>query len=456
MLKPICCGICSFLVGASVFCSVPALAESPAGAQNIISETNEVSAHAAPAAVQTRDSSEMVQEMIDSFLASVGLREGANPTKKNKHVYTAVETVRVNVSNPDYAKFRVTAYDRAYAAALGAFIEAQGVKTATDTLSKAFTDNSTDAATFKEELSTGRSNLSAMLDKAIALGDAKLSTMLQEEGIDPNQFNAAPPDQKKLLLSRTILKRTIDTASKTLGGVSIAQTFFAEDEAGEGAVGIVLVYSPSIEGVAEALKADKKPAIAATGKPLHELLPLEEPAKLYDMLGTRLLVDENGPVLVSFGQWSNSYQGTSKTLAAEHRNAAYDQANAMANSELSSFLNQSFTMKNEAQKGDILENVAVLSGKTGMTSEQESKAIVDIVRKQAAMQTNAYLQGAVKLRQWRYVTPQGHEVVGVVKAFSFASIQDAKKTFSKEQASDRQKNEASARSGSVVMDLDTF
>ena len=67
MLKPICCGICSFLVGASVFWSVPALAESSAEAQNIISETNEVSAHAAPAAVQTKDSSEMVQEMIDSY-----------------------------------------------------------------------------------------------------------------------------------------------------------------------------------------------------------------------------------------------------------------------------------------------------------------------------------------------------------------------------------------------------
>ena len=98
------------------------------------------------------------------------------------------------------------------------------------------------------------------------------------------------------------------------------------------------------------------------------------------------------------------------------------------------------------------------NGKTGMTTEQESKAIVDIIRKQASMHTSAYLQGATQIKRWRYMTPQGHEVVGVVKAFSFTTIQEAKQTFSKEQPADskQKKNEASARAGAVSMDLDTF
>ena len=424
------------------------------------SETNDLATPAEIRASQSQEPDEMIQQMLDDFLKRNSLVEGRNPNKKNKHIYTAIQVIDKPVTHPDFAKFRITAYDRAYEKALDSFVRAQGVRTATRISSSFLSDNSSDAKTFEQELSSGRSSIAALVDKAIALGDAKLNALLQELGVDPSQYDASAPDQKKVLLRRTFTKHIMDEVSKSLGGVTVAQTFFAEAESGYAAVGIVLCYSPSIEGVAEAFRSGQKPAIAQTGRPLHEILPLDDPAKLYDMLGTRLLLDENGPVVVAFGQWANSYQGSSKSLLAEYRNAAYAQADSNANSELSSFLNQSFTAKTETEQGDLLEEAIVRSGETGMTAENESGAIRDVIRSAAQRTTSAYLTGAVKIKQWKYVTPQGHEVVGVVKAYSFASMEEAKKTFKKDTPEPQQKAPVdlnpSAREGSVTMDFDTF
>lgn len=424
------------------------------------SETNDLANPEKVHVDQEQDPNTMVDQMITGFLSKHDLVLGRNPNKKGKHIYTSIEGVRVPVTHPDFAKFRVTAYDRAYEAALNDFISAQGVRSATEAFSSFFNDNSTDAENFEQELSSGRSSMEALMEKAIALGDAKLSVLLKELGVDPGQYNAMEPDQKKTLLQDSFTKKIITEVGKSLGGVTVVQTFFAEAESGYAAVGVVLCYSPSIEGIAEAFRSGQKPAIAQTGRPLHEILPLDDPAKLYDMLGTRLLLDENGPVVVAFGQWSNSYQGSDQSLLAEYRNAAYGQAESNANSELSSFLNQSFTARTENEQGELLERVRILSGETGLPDDKNSKVDRDRSRASARRTTSAYLTGAVKLKQWRYMTPQGHEVVGVVKAYSFASMEEAKKALKKDSSESQQKVPGdlnpSAREGAVTMDFDTF
>ena len=104
-----------------------------------------------------------------------------------------------------------------------------------------------------------------------------------------------------------------------------------------GAVGVIIVYSPKIESVADAFKMGKKPAMLQLGKPLKELLPLDNNEKLYNMLGSRLLIDDNGPVLVAFGQWANSSVSEDDTLLAEYRDAAFEQARDIAYKEIFNF-----------------------------------------------------------------------------------------------------------------------
>lgn len=458
-----CCALSLGLAAAPGWPGSPVMAEEPAPAApvDLAAETNELSENAGVKAEESKSAYDQVVEMKDRFLAAAGLQEGNNPGKKGKQIYTAVESVTKPVSHPDFGKFRVTTYQRAYHKALEDFIRATAVRVENETINKFFADNGSDRASFDEEKGEGRGRLEALFDKLIAAGDAKLSEILRDLGVDPAEFDAVPPDQKKVLLSRSLLSRTVETANKSLGGVSVIQTFFAEDDKGQGAVGVVLVYSPLMEGVADALRAGRKPAVAATGKPLAEILPLDKPELLYDMLGTRLLTDENGPVVVAFGQWANSYSGNDATMAAETRNAAFRQAELAADKELSSFLSQSFTLRSEQENGEIFENAVTKSGKDGSLTEGSAAAIVDMVRSQSANRTKALLTGAATLKRWKFQTPNGHEIVGVVKAYSFANIEEAKATFKKPEpaASSAQPSAAhdpSARAGAVTMDLDTF
>lgn len=427
---------------------------------DLASETNGLAKRIDAKAPASKSAYEQILVMKDAFLAATGLQEGNNPTKKGKHIYTAIESVAKPVSHPDFAKLRVTAYDRAYLRSLEDFIKSIAVRVKSETLNKYFSNQNSDNTEFDEADGEGRSRMQALFDKAIAAEDAQMNEVLLDLGVEPSEFDAADPDQKKILISRSLITKTIENACKSLGGVSVVQTFFTEDDKGEAAVGVVLAYSPLVEGVADALRTGRKPAIAKTGKPLSETLPLDSPELLYDMMGTRLLTDENGPVVIAFGQWANSYQGTSATMAAETRNAAFRQAEAAANRELSAFLNQSFTLRSEAENGEVYENAITKSGKDGSITEAEGTGIVDVLRSQASRRTNSLLSGATTLKRWTYQTPQGHEVVGVVKAYSFASIQESKGAFQKPQATTPSQStgphEASARAGAVTMDLDTF
>ena len=118
-------------------------------------------------------------------------------------------------------------------------------------------------------------------------------------------------------------------------------------------------------------------------------------------------------------------------------------------------------MRSEQENGEVYENAVTKSGKDGTLTEASTTAIVDMVRSQAARRTNSLLTGAATLKRWKYATPAGHEIVGVVKAYSFANIEEAKATFKKPDppASSSRPAEVhnpSARAGAVTMDLDTF
>lgn len=424
----------------------------------------ELNKDAAPDGVQTsqrqdaKSSDDIVRELIDAYMRDHHYMEGYNPAIGKNFAY-AIRTVGVNTASPEFGKSRVLAYDQAYNEALKAFIKAQSTQIAAETVTSFFSDASTDAREFKEDLASGRSTFGAMLDKLVALGDAWTSDKLRGYGIDPEQYNAAPPDRKKVLLSESVVKRTTERVGKSLGGVVPVQTFIGEDGQGNQSVGVLIMYSPKLEAVAEALRRGQKPAIQKQGPPLRDILPLDDPAKLYDMLGVRVLFDEYGPVVVSYGQWSSSYQGSDPKLKSRYANTAFSQAETLANAQISEFLNTNFSSEDQTRLSEAMEQAVVKEGNSGQIVEPDSAAVlVDIRQEFAKRRTNALLQGASTIKKWTYRTPEGHEMAGVIKTYSFANMEAASQTFRKPQAGRPApaSGQASGRMSQEQMDIDSF
>lgn len=425
----------------------------------------ELNKDASPGDAQTsmrqdaKSSDDIVRELVDAYMQDHHYVEGYNPAIGKNFAY-AIRTVSVNSASPEFGKSRVLAYNQAYNEALKSFIKAQSTRIVSETVTSFFSDASTDAGEFKDELASGRSTMGAMLDKLVALGDAWTSDKLRNYGIDPDQYNAAPPDQKKVLLSQSIVQRTTERAGKSLGGVVPVQTFIGEDGQGNQSVGVLIMYSPKLEAVAEALRRGKKPAIQKQGPPLQDILPLHDPAKLYDMLGVRVLFDEYGPVVVSYGQWSSSYQGTDQRLRSRYANTAFSQAETQANAQISEFLNTNFSSEDQTQVGEAMEQALIKEGGSGQIVEPDVAAnIVDIRKEFATRKTSALLRGASTIKKWTYRTPDGHDIVGVIKIYSFANMEAASQTFRKPEAGrpvSVGSGHASGRMSQEQMDIDSF
>ena len=411
---------------------------------------------------------EIVEELIYAYMDKHGIQLGYN-ADKDKSFAMGVRIVSANTASPDFGKFRANAFDLAYTAALNEFVKSQSVSVTTQALHSLFNDTSTRAREFEEELSSGKSTVGALLDKVVAVGDAIASNKLREFGIDPDKYNAAPPDQKKTLLEDGYRRVIRQSAFKTMGGMVPVQTFIGNDGNGNESVGVLLMFSPKLEAIAAALRRGQTPAITKKGPPLKELLPLDEPEKLYDLLGVRVLFDENGVVIVSYGQWANSYTGNNPQIRSRQRSTAFSHAESSANAQLVEFFNTSFNSDTFTQAGETLENSIVKDGRTNQVRETDPTAeavgmFTEIAKRNASMT----LRGSSTLKRWSYTTPEGHSIVGVIKTYSMANMEAVARQEAASAAAvsgagtDSGKKAApaggpaSGRTGTEQMDINTF
>jgi hypothetical protein len=407
---------------------------------------------------QAKSSDDVVRDLIDAYMAKNNIQPGYN-ADKDKSFAMGIRAVGASTASPDFGKFRATAFDQAYGEALKGFVKAQAVQTSSQTVSSFFQDASTKAAEFTEDLSSGTSTFGALVDKIVALGDAVTSAKLEEYGIDPNQYNAASPDRKKVLLSESFRKVTTERAAMSLGGVVPIQTFIGQDGNGNESVGVLIMYSPKLQEIAKALRLGQKPALIKQGPPLRQVLPLEDPAKLYDLLGVRVLFDENGVVVVSYGQWASSYSGSDARLRSRYANTAFAQAETQANVQISEFLNTNFSSEDYSETGEAMERALIKEGRSGQIVEPDATSgIVDIRREIARRKSSAQLKGASALKRWTYTTPDGHEIVGVVKTYSFANMEavDRQRGSGTGKSAPAGSGTPSGRSSEEQMDINTF
>ncbi|GHS97597.1 hypothetical protein FACS1894139_05900 [Planctomycetales bacterium] len=414
---------------------------------------------ATSAFADNKSADDIARELAEKYLADNGIVEGYD-ANKDKSFYLGMRTVSVNAANPDFAKFRALAYDQAFSDAVAAFAAFCGKQITTQALSSLFSDNSSDAREFAEALSAGRTEIDALAEKAVAATGAKLDAALKECGVDPEQWNAAPPDQKKTLFEESFRRITLERVTKSLSGISTIMNFIGQDGKGNESIAVLIMYSPKSAELAAALRRGQRPAIAKIGKPLREQLPLNDAQKLQDLLGVRLLFDEQGPVIVSYGQWANSYAGDNASMRSSQERIASDTAQTNATAQLAEFLSANFDGKTETETGQRAAQELIKKGETGDLIEPDTAAkLINIRKTSAKRHSSAHLQGVNVLKKWKYRTPDGHEVVGVIVTYSFANMEAAKKAGAVKSATPatRQSNGTpGGRASEEQMSIDDF
>lgn len=430
---------------------------------NMVRDLNTPAKEAAPDAEKgcTKKNLQCVRDMYQAFMDANGWPVSGKDAK-GKSYFLGTATVSFPKTNAAYGKSLALAYNEAYLNAIREFSRTKSLETANDIISSAFADNSSDARSFpKVEDNGGKSQWEALYDKVMALSQGKLDQGLRSLGINPEQFNAVPPDERKKLIENTIINKTTERTFMSLGGINVVGNFVHEAADGT-AAGVAIVYSPSIEGVAQSLRMGKKPAIKAVGQSLDIQIP-KDPALLADMYGPRLMIDEQGPVIVSFAFWMP--EKAPESFQGRMEEAAFRQAETEANAQIARFLSVSFSGELTTEAGQTVVKDAVKSGKDGSVSEQTTAVITERFSEKNVARSQAKLTGVKTVRRWSFTTPEGLDLVGVVKAYSFGNIEYARSITDQGTAAPAADSQAasaaptgtpSSRQGSVKSAIDVF
>lgn len=394
----------------------------------IVRELNTPSKAAEP--VKEEDPEDAIDQWYQNFMAKNGWPTYGSDAR-GKSYYLGKAPVLLSSSHADYGRALSMAYTKAYMNAVDNFSRSLVVEVTNSIESKLFSDNSTNKTDMTDPKDgSGRGELESLFVKLTKLAGAKLDEALRELGVDPAEFNAAPPDQKKVLFSNAIVQKSKERTRLALGGINVVGNI-AHHTAKGSYVALVIAYSPAIEGVAQSLREGKRPAIAAVGEPLAKQIPYD-PKLLSTMYGPHLMIDDQGPVIVSYAFWSPD-QGNEQ-MRSRLRDLAYKQARSEATAQIARFLSLSYSSESESERGEEEKQTLTKSGKDGTLSDAISRVIIDRMSEQSVAKTQGRLVGLRTLHQWKDVDPMGHELVGVVLAYSFAGMDYARNVTSPHRA----------------------
>ncbi len=309
-----------------------------------------------------------VEALIEEFETNgIGSKFRQRADRGELYYTTAIATVMAKPENREWGNFRVMAYKEALMKAQAKYVESLGVSIRSESVQKLF-DDKTQMPNFTAEELRSSSKMMEVLNKAVAYAGGVLDQKLEELGIDPSEFNAAPPEKRAVMFERSVSERTISKARQSITGVIPVKTFEAYDSQGNHVVAVAIVASPRFRQFVEDVINSKgdiapKPKRASVESIVSQLRT--DKRALLDEFGIRRLYDEKGyPVLVSFGQSSNPYRGSDYQTRADNRDVSYAAAKGQA------YANFAYLFKSTASSNE--------------TTEQKAKrSTVGIARKEA-------------------------------------------------------------------------
>lgn len=359
-----------------------------------------------------------VNAAIEEWRITKGIEFGTE-NAKGQIFYMATEQVPVDATNPQWPKWRVVAYDKAYAKIKKEFSKEMYGKQKGEDLEEIFADDSDDRLEFSK---TGDSRAftkeGEIWDKMKALTGAKLDKALKEYDIDPSEYNAAPPEQRKRLFTNNFVKKTITKAAGQLNGLITIKTFEGVDKKGNHTIGVVAMYYDKLKQLADDIVKRQEPMLKKkSGNPVHSYIPKDK-KKLTESFGTRLVFDENGrPAIVSYGQWSYMYKGKNDRKRARGYDFAMEKASTEAERNIVKFLNSKATyQKIDTTNAEEIEEAVM--DRDGNVSEPDVMTMIDKMESTLEVKFEGELRGIRTAKKYSYEHENGHEIIGVVKIWT--------------------------------------
>jgi hypothetical protein len=366
---------------------------------------------------------DLIEKERDTFLKENGIDLGG-PDKKGRFFYWASNSVDAPATSSDWGKLRVIAFDKAMLKAQSDFVKDMWGKQVVEAARHYFHDQSTDATEFPDEgAKQPQSILGAVAKKAVALTEAHLDKALEEMGLNPADYSAKPPPQKRTLFLDQFVKKCAVKAIGSVSGLLVVQTFTGNDEGGHHSVGVLMMYSPAMRQLADDINRKKTPLLTGTPKlGIREMIP-EDKAVLSETFGVRVGFDTEGhPCILSYGQWSNG--GTSKdTRRIERaRESTEQQALSLADSYITVFQNASMSYLDENITGSASEETLTKDGDGNISTGFDAAKAIDIINRRTKLTAKADMLGRSTVKKWSHITPGGQRIQGVVRAWTVANL----------------------------------
>lgn len=323
--------------------------------------------------------------------------------------------VQVTPGDPDWVKYRVTAYEKALIEAQITLVSEQSERVASETILK-FTKNDTPPPA---EASTP-ARTAEIVDKILAVAGGRLDKELRDLGIDPAQYQSAAAGRRTKLLEDSFRRVTTRRAIGDTIGLCPVKTFEGNDESGQYYVGVVIVASPAMRDFARQVSSARGEFTADPSRAQDLSVLWTNEAELLADFGVRRLFDSGGlPVIVSFGQWASTSRGPDPAVVAAYAESAKRQAEAQADGQLADFLKGSLDLTTVNTTGAQVEIIGTTLPESG--SRETIKSAIDEEKRTAIRRSSGQFTGLTTLRAWSALHPASKTpVIGVIRMWSAA------------------------------------
>ncbi len=363
-------------------------------------------------------SSDRTREAIEQYRQKKGIEFGVE-NAKGQIFYSATERVAVDETNPQWAKWRVVAYKKAYMKIKQDFLESIYGKMVGSTLQEYFNDDSDNRLDFpvpgdpRALTKTGE-----IWDKLLALTGTKLDRALEDLGIDPAQYKAAPPEQRKTLFKNNLIEKSVVKAAGSLGGLIPIKTFEGFDSKGDYTIGVIAMYYGKLKQLAYDIVKKREPMLTKKGgNPIATYIPKTK-KELAQAFGVRLAFDETGaPAIISYGQWSYLYKGKNQKKLDRAFEFAQKKAKAESQKQIAKFLNSSAFYKRMEETNALEEDEAIMD-RDGNVREEDTTTMIDRLQSSMKVRFSADLRGMKIYKRWNYKYSNGHKIVGVITVWT--------------------------------------
>ena len=376
----------------------------------------------APEKAVTDDAFKDVDEKALQFVR----KKKANLRRKGRlnEVFITSGSALVNAKTrqPDWGDARVIAYQQAQMKAREQLLKQLYAEVTSKTIRENF--RTTKLPEFTPDELQNQNTLDSILEKIAALTNATLDEKLKEKGIDPDQYQKAPLEKRKLMLKKALTKTVTRESKGQLSGALIAKTFETTDRNGNTAISVVLMTSVKMKNTLATLRSSKgniRPNKNKTGVNIEQFLA-ENKNNLMYQYGLKLIHDEQGyPVLLSFAQAGNSCNPVDYDSCIDNRGFALIDAENDAYSFIAEAYNLNGQLKSETTKGEEKTKEARVTA-TPDGEDRVETVVNRILRETRELSTMTSqvknLTGVEEAMRWTKKHPvSGREINGVVLAW---------------------------------------